>query len=306
MNGSNTDGKKVVLVTGSSTGFGRLTSETLARRGHTVFATMRGIEGKNSSAVAELRDLASAEQLDLHVLELDVTDDASVTSAVEEAFSKAGRIDVAVNNAGSGGMGPAESFTVEQVIQQFDLNYVGPHRVSRAVLPYMRNAKSGLLVNVTSTAGKIAMPFLGHYSASKHALEALSEAYSFELADQGIDVAIVEPGAFPTPLSTNITGPGDTEAVAGYAPSMDILQKFGEGMTEMLTGPNADDPQVVADAITGLVEAPAGRRPLRTVAGRVFAAPVVTDGQDPYAEHQKQLLTGIGAGRMLKNPAALS
>ncbi len=296
-----TTNKKVVLVTGSSTGFGRLTAETLARRGYCVFASMRNVDGKNSGAATELLELARTEDLDLHVVELDVTDDTSVESAVHAIVSEAGRIDVAVNNAGGGGMGPAESFTVEQVIQQFDQNYIGPHRVSKAVLPYMRRQKSGLIVNVTSTAGKISMPFMGHYAASKHALEALSEAYSFELADQNVDVVIVEPGAFPTPIVNKMVQPEDAEVAAGYAPSMDILQKFGEGMGEMLSGPDADDPQVVADAITALVEMPAGERPLRTVAGRVFTAPVVDVEDDPYAVRQRELLTGIGAGRMIRS-----
>ncbi len=295
-----TPDKKVVLITGSSSGFGRLTAETLARRGYCVFASMRGVDGKNSGAAAEVLELARIENLDLHVVELDVTNDESVDAAVHAIVSEVGHIDVAVNNAGGGGMGPAESFTVEQVVQQFDQNYVGPHRVSRAVLPHMRRQNSGLIVNVTSTAGKISMPFLGHYAASKHALEALSEAYNFELADQGIDVVIVEPGAFPTPIINKMVEPGDPEIVAGYAPSLDILQKFGEGMSEMLGGPDADDPQVVADVITALVEMPSGERPTRAVAGRVFVAPTVSEDQDPYAIRQRELLTGIGASRMLK------
>lgn len=296
-----TTDKKVALITGSSSGFGRLTAETLARRGYCVYASMRNVDGKNSGAAAEILDLAKRENLDLHVVGLDVTDEASVNSAVHAVVSEAGHIDIAVNNAGGGGMGPAESFSVEQVVQQFDQNYVGPHRVSRAVLPYMRRQKSGLIVNVTSTAGKISMPFLGHYAASKHALEALSEAYKFELVDQNIDVVIVEPGAFPTPIINKMVEPADKEVMAGYAPSMDILQKFGEGMGEIMMGPDADDPQVVADAITALAEMPAGKRPLRTVAGRVFTAPVVSEGDDPYAVRQAELLTGVGAARMLKS-----
>ncbi len=306
MSESVTNDQKVVLITGSSTGFGRLTAKTLARRGYCVFASMRGVDGKNSGAAAELLELAKAEKLDLHVVELDVTDDDSVSAAVHAVVSEAGRIDVAVNNAGGGGMGPAESFTVEQVIQQFDQNYFGPHRVSRAVLPHMRRQKSGLIVNVSSTAGKISVPFMGHYAASKHALEALSEAYSFELSDQNIDVVIVEPGAFPTGIINKVVEPADTEIMAGYAPSLDILQKFGESMGEMLSGPDADDPQIVADAITALVEIPAGERPLRTVAGNVFTAPVVREDEDPYAVRQRELLIGVGAARMLKSPVKTS
>lgn len=306
MTESRTTDKKVALITGASSGFRRLTAETLARRGYCVFASMRNVDGKNSGVAAEILNLAKHENLDLHVVELDVTDDASVNAAVHSVVSEAGRIDIAVNNAGGGGMGPAESFTVEQVVQQFDQNYVGPHRVSRAVLPHMRKQQSGLIINVTSTAGKISLPFMGHYAGSKHALEALSEAYSFELADQNIDIAIVEPGAFPTPIINKMVEPGDQEAMAGYAPSMDILQKFGEGMGEMLSGPDADDPQVVADAILALVEMPTGERPIRTVAGRVFAAPVVRDGEDPYAVRQQELLTGVGAARMLRSPVPTS
>lgn len=126
--------KQVVLITGCSTGFGRLFAETLARHGHTVFATMRDPSGRNASNAAEIRALAKKESLSLHVLELDVTDEASVDRAVRSCVEQAGRIDVAINNAGYGVDGLVEAVTLAQAQQQMDTNFFGPVRVNRAVL----------------------------------------------------------------------------------------------------------------------------------------------------------------------------
>src|SRR6266404_4581732 len=172
--------KQVVLITGSSTGFGRLFTETLARKGHTVFATMRDLGGRNAKNASEIRALVEKESLPIHVLELDVTNDASVERAVDAAIAKSGRIDVAINNAGYYLSGLEEAVTTEQAQRLMDTNFLGPVRVNRAVLPSA-----------------------GFYCASKFALEALAESYSYELAAQGIESVIVEPGAYETPVFGN-------------------------------------------------------------------------------------------------------
>jgi len=179
------DSKLVILITGSSTGFGRLFAETLSRSGHTVFATMRDPAGRNLPKAAELRDLADRESLPLHVLEPDVTSDASVERAVQAVVDHSARIDVAINNAGYGVVGLAEAVTTEQARQIVDTNFFGPARVNRAVLPHMRRLHSGLLLHVSSGAGRLVLPGMAFYCASKFALEALAETYHYELAAKG-------------------------------------------------------------------------------------------------------------------------
>lgn len=262
------DTKKVILVTGSSSGFGRLTVETLARQGHQVYASMRDINGRNAEASDQIRELAERENLAINLVELDVTDDVSVDEAVSEVIDRSGRVDVLVNNAGFGYMGPTETFTLDQIQQQFDTNFFGVARMNRAVLPYMRGQGSGLLLHVSSIAGRLTMPFMGIYSASKFAVESLAEAYRYELSSLGIDSVIVEPGAFPTSIFAKIGQPADHSRLAEYGDLAKIPQQMGAGFEEMFSGDTAPDPQEVADAIAKLVATPAGQRPLRTLVGQ--------------------------------------
>lgn len=262
------DTKKVILVTGSSSGFGRLTVETLARQGHQVYASMRDINGRNAEASDQIRELAERENLAINLVELDVTDDVSVDEAVSKVIDRSGRVDVLVNNAGFGYMGPTETFTLDQIQQQFDTNFFGVARMNRAVLPYMRGQGSGLLMHVSSIAGRLTMPFMGIYSASKFAVESLAEAYRYELSSLGIDSVIVEPGAFPTSIFAKIGQPADHSRLAEYGDLAKIPQQMGAGFEEMFSGDTAPDPQEVADAIAKLVATPAGQRPLRTLVGQ--------------------------------------
>ncbi len=162
---------QTILVTGSTSGFGRLMVETLARQGYIVFAGMRAVAGKNAPAAEELRVLAEREHLALHIVEIDITDDASVEQAIASLVGITGRLDVVVNNAGIAYSGPLEAFTLKQVQQQFDTNVFGVLRVNRAALPHMRRLGSGLLLQIGSIAGRLALPFQGLYAATKFALE---------------------------------------------------------------------------------------------------------------------------------------
>lgn len=252
--------KQVILITGSSTGFGRLFAETLAREGHTVFATMRDVAGRNAKNAAEIRVLAEKESLPIHVLEMDVTDDASVERAVNAAVAKVGRIDVAINNAGYVVSGLAETVTSEQAQRQMDTNFLGPVRVTRAVLPHMRRQRSGVLVHISSVAGRLILPSFGLYSASKFALEALAEAYNYELAGQGIESVIVQPGAYETPIFGNIVTGADKARTDTYGAAKEIPAKISAALSS--TAANA---QQVADAVLRIVETPAGERQLRYV-----------------------------------------
>ena len=290
---------KTILVTGTSSGFGLLASRSLLQRGHTVFATMREAEGRNAGAAKELRELAADTDGTLHVLELDVTSDASVEQAVGQALKTAGRIDVAVNNAGMGCGGHAEAFTVEQFQQIFDINVFGVQRVNRAVLPAMREAGSGLLIHVSSIMGRVTLPFAGPYTATKWALEGLAESYRYELSSTGVDVAIVEPGGFATGIMDRTMAPADKSRVKSYGPLADLPKKMWGGMTEMLSGPEAPNPQDVADAIVQLIEAPAGARRLRVVVDPMTGGVGPSMINKTSDRVQSQMLTAFGMGQLL-------
>jgi NAD(P)-dependent dehydrogenase (short-subunit alcohol dehydrogenase family) len=166
--------EQAIVVTGSTSGFGRLTVETLVRQGYVVFAGMRGVAGKNAPAAGSLRQWAERERLPVQVVDIDVTDDASVQHAIDTIIAAAGRIDVVVNNAGVSYSGPLEAFTLEQVRQQFETNVFSVLRVNRAALPQMRQQGSGLLLQIGSIAGRLALPYLGLYGTKKFALEGLT------------------------------------------------------------------------------------------------------------------------------------
>ena len=252
------ESKQVVFITGSSTGFGRLFAETLSRQGHTVFATMRDPQGKNAKNAADLLALASRESLSLFTLECDVTSDASVELAVRSAIAQSGRIDVAINNAGYGIIGLAEAVTTEQARQIMDTNFMGCVRVNRAVLPHMRRHKRGLLMHISSGAGRVVIPAFSLYTASKFAMEALAETYRYELASQGIESVVVEPGAYQTPVFGNLVAAADQSRTDTYRLANHIPAK----MSDLLSN-TAGDPQEVADVVLRIVETPVGQKKLR-------------------------------------------
>lgn len=252
------DSKHVVLITGTSTGFGRLMAETLARNGHTVFATMRDPAGRNAVNAAGIRELAKKESLGLHVLEMDVTDEVSVEQGVRTAVEQAGRIDVAINNAGYGISGLMEATTTEQAQQIMNTNFFGCVRVNRAVLPYMRRQRSGLLLHISSGAGRLVIPGFGFYCATKFAMEALGEAYHYELAGQGIESSIVEPGAYQTAVFENFVIAADRGRTETYGAANQIADKVGAALTS-----SAGNAQELADAVLRIVETPTGKRELR-------------------------------------------
>lgn len=268
---------QTILVTGSNSGFGRLIVETLARQGHSVFAGMRAVAGRNASAAEELRALAEREHITLQVVEIDVTDDASAERAIASIVGIAGRLDVVVNNAGVAYSGPLEAFTSKQVQQQFDTNVFGVLRVNRAVLPQMRKQGSGLLVQIGSVAGLVAVPFLGLYGATKFALEGLTESYRSELAPFGIDAVLIEPGTYPTTISANHQDAADTERIALYQAAIGAFLKPFYAENRSATPP---DPHDVANAVARVIAQPAGERPLHTVVATVIqrqAPQAITD-----------------------------
>lgn len=182
---------RVILVTGCSSGIGRATALEAARRGHRVFASARNL--------ADLADLEGRENVS--TVAVDVTDPGAIAAAVDAALARAGRIDALVNNAGYGQYGAVEEVTLDEWRAQFDVNLFGAIAVTQAALPAMRRQRSGTIVNVSSVSGRVSVPFAAPYSASKHALEAVSDALRIELFPFGIRVVLVEPG----PIETRFT-----------------------------------------------------------------------------------------------------
>jgi len=250
--------KQVVLITGASTGFGRLFAETLARKGHIVFATMRDLRKRNAKNAAEIRTLAEKDSLPIHVLEMDVTDDDSVEQAVDAVIAKAGRIDITINNAGYVLAGLGEAVTIEQAQHLMNTNFIGSVRVSRAVLPHMRRQHSGVLMYISSGAGRLVFPCMGFYCASKFALEAMAETYSYELATQGIESVLVEPGTFKTAVFGNTVMAADHARAETYGAAREIPAKLLSGFST-----EAVDAQEVADLVLRIIETPAGEKQLR-------------------------------------------
>ena len=256
---------KVVLITGTSSGIGRAAAETLAKHRYQVIATMRDSSGKNRPAATYLISLAEREGYDLQVLEMDVTSDASVNRAVEQALRRFGRIDVVINNAGIAGVGITEGFTIGQFQQVLDVNLLGPIRVNRAVLPAMRRQQSGLLIHVSSAAGRAVLPGFAAYSASKFALEAVADVYRFELSAFGIDSVIVEPGIHKTALTERSFGPAEEDRVSFYGPVSEAVNRIKGILENAVSAPETPGPEIVAESFISLIETPAGKRPFRTV-----------------------------------------
>lgn len=269
---------KKILITGCSSGFGFSSAKYFAEKGHHVYATMRNINGKNAAPAAELKDFANSKGVKLEVLEMDVTSDDSVKSAVDQIPV----VDVLINNAGLGFGGALEAFSSAQCLDQLDLNIVGTLRAAKAVLPGMRSRNSGLIIQVSSIAGRGAFPGFGVYHASKWGLEGLSEAMRYELAPLGIDVVIVEPGPFSTNFFGNIVPATDDDIATAYKHVGEFFEGFGKQVEGMFEDPNAPtDPMIVVKIFEDLINSPAGSRPLRTIAGLDFGFQALNDAVEP-------------------------
>ena len=242
----------VILITGCSSGFGKLAAIEFARRGDKVFASMR-----NTAKAKGLLDGATAAGTTLEVVRLDVNDSASIAEAVANIERKAGPIDVLVNNAGIGTHGPVEDFDDDEVLSVFNTNVFGVIRVTRAVLPSMRARKSGTIVTVGSLAGKVSAPFGGVYAASKHAIEALSDALHYELHPFNIRVVLVEPGGFETEIANNHVVPRRFGEGSAY---VEPERRFADASTKLPAAGERADAQVVANAIVDAAKAEQPKR----------------------------------------------
>jgi NAD(P)-dependent dehydrogenase (short-subunit alcohol dehydrogenase family) len=286
---------KTILITGTSSGFGRDTAETLALAGHRVFASMRDVAGRNHKNAEALRAKG------INVVELDVTNDASVESGVKSVLAQAGRLDVLINNAGIGSLNVSEAFTADQLRDLFDVNVFGVQRVLRAVLPTLRSQGDGLVVNIGSILGRVTVPFFGLYGASKFAVEALTDTYRYELSQLGIDVVLIQPSTYPTGIFASAQQPADTDRIAGYGELGGIPEKIGQTIAESFKVENAPSPHEVAEAIATIVGTPKGLRPARVVVGQPMGADVLNSSAEVV---QGQLLQGLGLSFLAQSPVA--
>lgn len=276
---------QTILITGAAKGFGRLIANTLINAGHKVIATMRDPKGRNAEHADALQAKGAT------VVEIDVTDETSVGSGVEQALKQAGHIDILINNAGVGAIGLQETFTTGDWQKIFDLNVFGVQRMNRAVLPHMRERKQGLIIHVSSLLGRFCMPFLGPYNASKHALEALADNYRLELSGSGVESILIEPGGYATDFQTSSVAASDAVRAATYGDFANAPQQTMSAFAESLQGDKAPNPQMVADAILKVINTPRGQRPFRTVVdGLGMGQPIETLNQT-----SDQVTTGIYA-----------
>ena len=287
----NNNSSKVILITGTSSGFGRGTAQALARDGHVAFASMRDITGRNKKSADELKSKG------LKVVELDVTNDLSVEKGVGEVLSQAKRIDVVINNAGIASAGVSEAFTPDQVRDLCEVTVFGIQRVLRAVLPTLRKQGDGLVINVGSILGRVTFPFFGLYGASKYAVEALSDSYRYELSQLGVDVVLVQPSAYPTNMYGSAQQPADATRAKTYGDIGAFPEKLFATFTNIFKGKTAPNPQDVPEAIAKIVKQEKGSRPARVVVGAAYGSDVVNQQTEPV---QAKVIEGLGLGQLAK------
>jgi NAD(P)-dependent dehydrogenase (short-subunit alcohol dehydrogenase family) len=256
----------VILVTGASSGFGRMAANELAAAGHTVYASMRETLGRNAPQVAAVAAYATEHGVDLRTIELDVASQPSVDDAIAKLIAEHGRLDVVVHNAGHMSFGPAEAFTPEQFAELYDINVLSTQRVNRAALPQLRKQGKGLLVWVSSSSTRGGTPpYLAPYFAAKAGMDALAVSYAGELARWGIETSIIVPGAFTkgTNHFAHSGKPADEARASAYAdgPTADLPETALKGLA--MLEPEDADPEEVARAIVRVVDTPFGKRPFR-------------------------------------------
>ena len=232
--------KKVILVTGASSGIGYQTAEQLAKEGHIVYGAARRVDA-----------MKPLEIFGVTPVRLDITDEASIKEALNLIIGKENRIDVLVNNAGYGSYGAVEDVTIEEAKMQFEVNIFGLARLTQLVLPYMRKQKSGRIINVGSMGGRLTSYFGAWYHATKYALEAFSDGLRMEVSDYGIDISIIEPGGIKTDWGF-IAADKLAESAKGGAYEV-VATKAAEGMRKQYSGNMMSNPKVISNAISKAV-----------------------------------------------------
>jgi NAD(P)-dependent dehydrogenase (short-subunit alcohol dehydrogenase family) len=292
---------KIVLVTSVSSGFGRMAANALAQSGHTVYASMQGATARRASQAKDVRAYAEENGVDLRVIEIDVSSDASVDMGVDRIIEAHGRLDVIVHNAALPAFGPAEAFTPDQFAELYDINVISAQRVNRAALPQMRRQRHGLLVWVSSSsAAGGTLPYLAPHVAAKAGMDALAVQYARELSRWGIETSIVVPGMFApqTGLIAGSVHPDDAACAAEYeaGPCAGLARHVEDAFDGI--GPHEANPGQVAGAIAEIVDTPFGERPFRVhIDPRRDGASVAFAVIDRVRE---EMLHRVGLGDLLK------
>ncbi len=288
-----TDGIKTVVITGASSGFGEGAVRAFADRGYRVWGTMRDVAGRNAASKTALEGLSPR----VSIIEMDVASDASVTDGFAQILAQ-GPVDILINNAGIMYLGLTEAFSVAQAREQMETNYFGAIRAMQAVLPGMRAAGAGLIINCSSLVGRISPPFFGTYTATKHALEGYAQALRYEVSPFGVDIAIVEPGPFGTGLLGAGKPPAREDVSASYGDLAGVPAAMGAHFAQLLTSEGAPDPQWVVDAYVKLADMPAGKRPTRTVVGMTWGVDEINARTQPLQDNilREMQLEGVLGG----------
>jgi NAD(P)-dependent dehydrogenase (short-subunit alcohol dehydrogenase family) len=284
------DRLKNILITGASGGFGTVTIDALLKEGYTVTGAMRDIKGRNKQAAEALK------AKDVFVVEIDVTNDESVVEGVGEAVAQMGSIDILINNAGLGAGGIQEGFTAEDWKKVFDVNVFGVQRMTRAVLPYMRQQHHGLLMLISSLSARLSVPFQGPYSPSKWAAEALAESYRMEVSNLGIESCIVEPGAFPTQFIGSLLQPSENERASDYGKVKDLPGALLASIESVFKANPDQTPDLVSNAIIELIKMPHGKRPMRTEVDMMFMGDLVAPLNQQLAKANEKLYDAFQMG----------
>lgn len=293
-----TPSPKRILVTGASGAVGYATCELLAARGHRVAGTMRSRQDKNAPLAQALEALGVA------IIEMDVTDDASVDAGVSAALDALNGLDVVFNNAGIGSYGIQELFSADEMHRVFDVNVYGVQRVMRAVLPHLRAQGAGTIVYTSSLIGRVSIPFYGTYCASKWALEAMAQSYRAELARFGVDSVIVEPGALPTPFLEGMLWPRDERD--GYASEVAALEPSLQGMIAWLEANPQQRPELVASVVADVIDTPHGEKPFRVVADRTGMGEGIAQYNEALGQVTRGIYAANGMEEMLSSNAGLT
>jgi len=288
-----TETGRTIAITGASSGFGRAAVRAFADRGDRVWGTMRDTAGRNAAKKAELEAYSPR----ITIAEMDVTSDASVAEGFAAILAH-GPIDILINNAGIMYIGMTEAYSVAQAAEQMETNYFGAIRAMQAVLPSMRAAGSGLIINTSSIAGRVSVPFFGTYCATKHALEAYSQSLRYEVAPFGVDIALVEPGQFPSNLLAAGKPPAHQDVLTSYGNLGDVPTTMIAGFADMLASDQAPDPQLVVDTYLALADAKPGKRPTRTVVGITWGVDEINAFTQPRQDAllQEMQLDGVLGG----------
>jgi NAD(P)-dependent dehydrogenase (short-subunit alcohol dehydrogenase family) len=285
--------KHKILVTGASGAFGSLTCLQLVENGHQVVGTMRSLNGKNKELAEHLKSKG------VLLVEMDVTNEKSVDTAVSSAIELMGGLDTVFNNAGIGANGILECFTADDIQKMFDVNVFGVQRVMRAVLPHLRIQGKGTIIHTSSCIGRVTTPFLASYSASKYALESLAEGYRAELSGFGIESCIVEPGGFPTGFMSGMITPSDTQRLTQYGEMASLPEASINGYVGYLESIPEQKPERVAEAVVKLVNTPFGEKPFRTVVDFSGLKESIENYNKVLNETTKAIYTANGVDNLL-------